>query len=196
MQGCNTPFLSVNKERGLYELCVFSLHLLSHFLLQETDRPTDVNGGPVSASQPRGVLSRQRGDPDGRSAADTRADPKPECRSLTRLFRRLPSPLRASRSKSAVYRRASRSRMSCRVSRPPLLQPLLGTYFRTDGFPGGSLLSGHVVPFRHYRPGFPRHRPAAGTRHPLPLHQNRIRWQLIKHIRELRPLHTAPASGG
>lgn len=55
--------------RGGLQRCIFSLHLLSHFLLQETDRPTDVNGGPVSASQPRGVLSGQRGAPDGRCAA-------------------------------------------------------------------------------------------------------------------------------
>ncbi|KAK5617061.1 hypothetical protein CRENBAI_016545 [Crenichthys baileyi] len=34
--------------------------------------------------------------------------------------------------------------------------PLLGTEFRTDGFPGGSLLSGHVAALRH-RPGFPLH---------------------------------------
>lgn len=33
------------------------LSLFSHFLLQETDRPTDVNGGPVSASQPQDVIS-------------------------------------------------------------------------------------------------------------------------------------------
>ncbi|MEQ2226391.1 hypothetical protein ILYODFUR_026984 [Ilyodon furcidens] len=35
--------------------------------------------------------------------------------------------------------------------------PLLCTEFRTDGFPGGSLLSGHVAPLRHRRPGFPLH---------------------------------------
>lgn len=56
------------KEEGV-RLRVFSLHLLSHFLLQETDRPSDVNGGPVSASQPRGLLSGTRGDPDGRRSA-------------------------------------------------------------------------------------------------------------------------------
>lgn len=33
------------------------LSLFSHFLLQETDRPTDVNGGPVSASQPQDAIS-------------------------------------------------------------------------------------------------------------------------------------------
>ena len=56
------------KEEGV-RLRVFSLHLLSHFLLQETDRPSDVNGGPVSASQPRGLLSGPRGDPDGRRSS-------------------------------------------------------------------------------------------------------------------------------
>ncbi len=71
VQGCKTP-LGV-KRRGL-RLCVFSLHLLAHFLLQETGRPTDVNGGPVSASQPLGVLSEQRGDLDGRAVT---AAPKP-----------------------------------------------------------------------------------------------------------------------
>lgn len=86
VQGCKTPF-SVNR-RGL-QLCVFSLHLLAHFLLQETDRPTDVNGGPVSASQPWGVLSGQRGDPDGR--ADTAAPMTPLSDTQARI-----SPLRRS----------------------------------------------------------------------------------------------------
>lgn len=31
---------------------LFFFSPLSHFLLQETDRPSDVSGGPVSASQP------------------------------------------------------------------------------------------------------------------------------------------------
>lgn len=42
------------------------LHLVAHFLLQETDRPSDVSGGPVSASQLGGEHSRSKGAPDGR----------------------------------------------------------------------------------------------------------------------------------
>lgn len=54
--------------------------------------------------------------------------------------------------------------------------PLFSTYFRTDGFPGGSLLSGHAVPFRHYRLGFPIRigLPASGTRQRGPLNPDRI----------------------
>lgn len=61
VQGCNTPFFSVNMKGGSTKLSVFSLHLLSHFLLQETDRPTDVSGGPVSASPSQGVSSADAG---------------------------------------------------------------------------------------------------------------------------------------
>ncbi|XP_014887036.1 uncharacterized protein LOC106946875 [Poecilia latipinna] len=61
-------------------------------------------------------------------------------------------------------------------------RPRLSSEFRTDGFPGGSLLSGHVVALRRHRPGFPCTRPrsrdrtagtgsgaAPGERRPLPV---------------------------
>lgn len=52
---------SVNCCQGFQrsEVCFFpvSRSIFSHFLLQETDRPTDVNGGPVSASQAEQTLS-------------------------------------------------------------------------------------------------------------------------------------------
>lgn len=65
---------------GSTKLSVFSLHLLSHFLLQETDRPTDVSGGPVSASPSQGVSSADAGGVETaalrrRSDGDTDADP-------------------------------------------------------------------------------------------------------------------------
>lgn len=68
---------------GSTKLSVFSLHLLSHFLLQETDRPTDVSGGPVSASPSQGVSSADTGGVETaalrrRSDDDTDADPEPE----------------------------------------------------------------------------------------------------------------------
>ena len=61
------------------ECCVISsLHLVAHFLLQEIDRPTDVSGGPVSASLPRGVLFRLQGAPDGRQSPLQSPPPHPE----------------------------------------------------------------------------------------------------------------------
>lgn len=95
-----------------------------------SDRPSDVRGVPSPPHRREGGLPGFEGAPDGRGAS------------------RIPA------SGAPVHPGPSSDAQPDPPCRSPA-RPLLSSEFRTDGFPGGSLLLGHVVTLRRHRPGFP-----------------------------------------